>query len=171
MVKLAQKTKTNIGLGVQESNSAIYLEYALGELSPNRRQRVGFRVPLVRTAMGRACIAAMNFEERAKLFAEFKSYYGTKWKDIHVELDLAVDQVEAEGYCFAIGTFKKNINSVAVPFLHLDNHTIMAFNSQSSDAKQPLSVLKKNGQLLLEMVEKVRILLIESYTRPKIGRV
>jgi DNA-binding IclR family transcriptional regulator len=171
MVELAQKTKTNIGFGVQESNSALYLEYALGEPSPNRRQRVGFRVPLVRTAMGRACIAAMNFEERTKLYAEFKSYYGTKWKDIHGELDLAVDQVEAEGYCFAIGTFKKNTNSVAVPFLHLDNHTIMAFNSQSSDAKQPLSVLKKNGQLLLEMVEKVRNLLIENRTRPKIGRV
>ena len=71
MVELAQKTKTNIGFGVQESNSALYLEYALGEPSPNRRQRVGFRVPLVRTSMGRACIAAMNYEERAKLYAEF----------------------------------------------------------------------------------------------------
>ena len=69
MVELAQKTKTNIGFGVQESNSALYLEYALGEPSPNRRQRVGFRVPLVRTAMGRACIAAMNYEERAKLYS------------------------------------------------------------------------------------------------------
>ena len=56
MVELAQKTKTNIGFGVQENNSALYLEYALGEPSPNRRQRVGFRVPLVRTAMGRACL-------------------------------------------------------------------------------------------------------------------
>ena len=171
MVELAQKTKTNLGFGVQESNSALYLEYALGEPSPNRRQRVGFRVPLVRTSMGRACIAAMNYEERAKLYAEFKAYYGTKWKDIHHDLDLAVEQVEAQGYCFAIGTFKKDTNSVAVPFLHIDNHTIMAFNSQSSDDKQPLSVLKKNGQLLLDMVEKVRHLLIENHTRPKIGRV
>lgn len=171
MVELAQKTKTNIGFGVQENNSALYLEYALGEPSPNRRQRVGFRVPLVRTAMGRACIAAMNFEERARLYSEFKSYYGTKWKDIHQELDSAIEQVEANGYCYAIGTFKKNTNAVAVPFLHIDNHTIMAFNSQSSDAKQPLSVLKKNGQLLLDMVDKVRSLLIENHTRPKIGRV
>jgi DNA-binding IclR family transcriptional regulator len=171
MVELAHKTKTNIGFGVQENNSALYLEYALGEPSPNRRQRVGFRVPLVRTAMGRACIAAMNFEERARLYSEFKSYYGSKWKDIHQELDSAIEQVETDGYCFAIGTFKKNTNSVAVPFLHLDNHTIMAFNSQSSDAKQPLSVLKKNGQLLLDMVDKVRGLLIENHTRPKIGRV
>ena len=75
MEELADKSRTNVGLGVHEGLSVLYLEYALGEPNPNRRQRVGFRVPLIRTAMGRACIAAMPPQERARLYDELKDHY------------------------------------------------------------------------------------------------
>ena len=77
---LAAKTKTNVGLGVQEDLSVFYLEYALGEDNPNRLQRAGFRVPVVRTAMGRACIAGMRPEARERLDAQ------VKWRDIFYRL-------------------------------------------------------------------------------------
>src|SRR5690606_23131961 len=79
MVDLARKTKTNIGLGVHEGLSVLYLEYALGEPVPNRRQRVGFRVPLVRTAMGRACVAAMAPGDRQEVLERIRDYYPREW--------------------------------------------------------------------------------------------
>lgn len=170
MEELALKSRTNIGLGVHEGLSILYLEYALGEANPNRRQRVGFRVPLVRTAMGRACIGAMHREERSRLYAELATYYRREWPALQQELDDAVSQVETRGYCIAAGTFQRSTNSVAVPFVHNDGRTLMALNSQGSAQTQTLSVMERNGRRLLEMAAEIRKRLATAPTTPSLGR-
>ena len=156
MAALADKTRTNIGLGVPEGLSVLYLEYALGEANPNRRQRVGFRVPLVRTAMGRACIAAMDPENRNRLYAALRDHYRNEWPALHDELEDAMNQVEAKGYCIAADTFQRGTSSVAVPFLNTDGRTVMAFNSQGSTRLQTPAVMARNGKRLLEMTAQIR---------------
>lgn len=169
MVALAAQTRTNIGLGVHENLSVLYLEYALGERNPNRRQRVGFRVPLIRTAMGRACIAAMDGRERDRLYAQLSQHYPKEWADLHLQLDDAVAQVEAKGYCIAARTFQQDTISVAVPFLDNDGRTVMAFNSQGSASAQTPAVLAKNGKRLLAMADQVRARLATTPTTPSLG--
>lgn len=156
MQEMAARTRTNIGLGVAEGLSVLYLEYALGELTPNRRQRVGFRVPLVRTAMGRACIAAMGREERNRLYEQLRETYPREWPVLHDQLEHAVEQVQLKGYCIAAGTFQRNTNSVAVPFVHADGRTVMAFNSQASAQVNTPKAMARHGKELLELAETVR---------------
>lgn len=170
MEDLAAKTRTNIGLGVHEGLSILYLEYALGEANPNRRQRVGFRVPLIRTAMGRACIAAMPPQERQRLYEELRQHYRKEWAQVQAELDDAVEQVDSRGYCIAAGTFQRTTNSVAVPFLHTDGRTLMAFNSQGSASVQTQAVLDRNGRKLVEMAGEVRRRLAAEPATPSFGR-
>lgn len=170
MEDLAEKTRTNIGLGVHEGLSILYLEYALGEANPNRRQRVGFRVPLIRTAMGRACIAAMPPQERQRLYEELRQHYRKEWAQVQAELDDAVEQVDSRGYCIAAGTFQRTTNSVAVPFLHTDGRTLMAFNSQGSASVQTQAVLDRNGRKLVEMAGEVRRRLAAEPATPSFGR-
>lgn len=170
MEQLAEKTATNIGLGVQEGLSILYLEYALGESNPNRRQRVGFRIPVVRTATGRACIAAMRPGERVRLYEELREYYGSEWPQLRDELDDAVAQVDAHGFCIAAGTFQRTTNSVAVPFVDLDGRTILAFNSQASAHQQTHAVMMKNGKRLLELAAEVRRRLVAAPPTPSLGR-
>ena len=170
MEDLAEKTRTNIGLGVHEGLSILYLEYALGEANPNRRQRVGFRVPLIRTAMGRACIAAMPPQERQRLYEELRQHYRKEWAQVQAELDDAVEQVDSRGYCIAAGTFQRTTNSVAVPFLHTDGRTLMAFNSQGSASAQTQAVLDRNGRKLVEMAGEVRRRLAAEPATPSFGR-
>ncbi len=170
MEALAEKTGTNIGLGVQEGLSVLYLEYALGESNPNRRQRVGFRIPLVRTATGRACIAAMRPAERVRLYEELRDYYGPEWPSLREELDDAVMQVETQGFCIAAGTFTQTTNSVAVPFVDLDGRTLLAFNSQASSHLQTRAVMMKNGKRLLELAAEVRRRLAVAPPTPSLGR-
>jgi DNA-binding IclR family transcriptional regulator len=169
MVELARKTGTNIGLGVQEGLSILYLEYALGERHPNRRQRVGFRVPAIRTAMGRACIAAMRPAERMRLYEDLRQRYGDEWPDLHRQLDDAVAQVETTGYCIAAGTFQRTANSVAVPFVDNDGRTIMAFNSQASAQLQTHAVMVRNGKRLLELADEARRRLAAAPPTPSLG--
>jgi DNA-binding IclR family transcriptional regulator len=170
MEELAEKTKTNIGLGVHEGLSILYLEYALGEPNPNRRQRVGFRVPLIRTAMGRACIAGMQPQERQRLYEELRDHYRKEWPGLQQELDDAVEQVDRHGYVIAAGTFQRNTHSVAVPFVHGDGRTLLAFNSQGSSALLPQAVMDRNGKRLLEMAAEVRRLLAADPPTPSLGR-
>jgi DNA-binding IclR family transcriptional regulator len=148
----------------------LYLEYALGEPNPNRRQRVGFRVPLIRTAMGRACIAAMPPQERARLYDELKDHYRKEWPQLQQELDAAVDEVDARGYCIAAGTFQKTTSSVAVPFIHADGRTLMAFNSQASSSHQTPAAMERNGKRLLELAAEVRRRLASEPPTPSLGR-
>ncbi len=170
MEELAEKSKTNVGLGVQEGLSVLYLEYALGEPNPNRRQRVGFRVPLIRTAMGRACIAAMPPQERAQLYDELKDHYRKDWPPLREELDDAMEQVNARGFCVAANTFQKGTTSVAVPFVHTDGRTLMAFNSQGSSAQLTPAVIERNGKRLLELAAEVRRRLAADPLTPSLGR-
>jgi DNA-binding IclR family transcriptional regulator len=170
MVELALQSGTNIGLGVQEDLSVLYLEYALGEANPNRLQRTGFRVPLVRTAMGRACVAGMQPEQRERLFEHLKAYYGREWPALRAQLDDAVSQVRVNGYCIAAGTFNPSTNSVAVPLVTSNDGTILAFNSQGHAQRQTPAAMAKNGKRLIEMAREVRRLLANGHAGPSLGR-
>jgi DNA-binding IclR family transcriptional regulator len=170
MEDLAGRTKTNVGLGVHEGLSILYLEYALGETNPNRRQRVGFRVPLIRTAMGRACIGFMQPTERQRLYQELQDHYRGEWPQLQQELDDSVDQIDRKGYCIAAGTFQRTTTSVAVPFIHTDGRTLMAFNSQTSSGALTPAVLDRTGKRLVEMAAEVRRRLAAEPPTPSLGR-
>ncbi len=169
MVELAAKTKTNVGLGVHEDLSVFYLEYALGEDNPNRLQRAGFRVPVVRTAMGRACIAGMTGERRERLYEHMRSQYKSEWASLRKQLDEAVSQVQMDGYCIAAGTFNATTNSVAVPFVHGDGHTLMAFNSQGHAQRQTTELMARNGRKLIDLAQEVRRRLATAAPGPSLG--
>lgn len=168
MVELALKSRTNVGLGVHEGLSVLYLEYALGEANPNRLQRAGFRVPLVRTAMGRACIAGMRPEQRDLFYEELRTYYKREWPQLHADLDDAVHQVQVRGYCIAANTFRPMVNSVAVPFIQGEGQTIMAFNSQGH--AQTAEAMARNGKRLMDLAQEVRRRLADAPRGPSLGR-
>ncbi len=170
MEQLAERTRTNVGLGVREGMSILYLEYALGEPNPNRRQRVGFRVPLVRTAMGRACIAAMQPSARQRLYEELSGYYRKDWPSLYGELEDAVEQVERRGFCIAAGTFQRSTHSVAVPFIHADGRMLCAFNSQGAAHLLSTAVMERNGRRLIELAAEVRQQLAAQPPTPSLGR-
>lgn len=159
MVELAKETKTNIGLGVHEGLSVLYLEYALGEARPNRRQRVGFRVPLVRTAMGLACVAALPPGDKQRVLENIRDYYPREWPELWKRLEEAENQVRIHGYCTTIGTFERTTNVVAVPFVTSETQSIMAFNSQGPAQLQTPARMARTGERLIKLTEQVRALL------------
>lgn len=169
MLELSRETRTNVGLGVPEGLSVLYLEYALGDPHPNRMQRAGFRVPLVRTSMGRACIAAMRQDQRESLYEELRERYGRQWPALRAELDDAVRQVQEQGWCIAAGSFMQTVSAVAVPFVWGERPTLMAVNAQGQAALQTPRVLARNGRRLLELVAEVRKRLAQAAPGPALG--
>jgi DNA-binding IclR family transcriptional regulator len=156
MEELAAQTRLNIGLGVLEGFSVIYLEYAFGRADPQVLQRPGFRVPLARTAMGRACLGGMRSDLRARLIDDLAAYYKNSWPTLRRELQEAVEQVETRGYCMAIGALDPAGIAVGVPFVSADGRNIMAFNAQSLRHIHSEKKLMEAGESLVELAAEMR---------------
>ena len=156
MLELAEQTQTNVGLGVYEGLSVLYLEYAPGDIKSSRRQRVGFRVPLVRTAMGRGCVAAMGPEQRKDVLERIQQYYPEEWPDLWKQMEEAILHEQKYGYCVSVGTFNRFTNAVSVPFSQPDSPNIMAFNSQGPSELLTPTRMARIGKQLMELADQVR---------------
>ncbi|MDM0021908.1 IclR family transcriptional regulator [Variovorax saccharolyticus] len=167
MLKLAAETNLNVGLGVVEGLSMLYLEYAPGDIKSNRRQRVGFRVPLVRTAMGRACASAMSPQQHKELLEAMQHYYPKEWQSLWRELEESFEQYQKHGYVISVGTFAKLTNTVAVPFIWGDSGTIMAFNAQGPAHLQTPARMQRIGKKLLALTDEVREVLVRGVPGPQ----
>jgi DNA-binding IclR family transcriptional regulator len=157
MNELAKSTQANVGLAILDGLGAVYLEYALGEPHDiNRRQRVGFRLPLARTATGRACIAAMNPEQLDRTLERLREAYPDEWHLLREEIDDAITQVRVRGYCIVAGTYGRTTNMVAVPFPLQDGRTILAFNCGGHAKVHTSKKLVQYGARLVELARAVR---------------
>ena len=156
MLELARALSANVGLGIRDGLSVIYLEYALGEPHMNPRQRVGFRLPLARTATGRACIAALHAEERDRILEQIRQANPKDWPALRDQIGDAVAQVRRHGYCMVLGTHNSMTNTVAVPFPHPDGRQILAFNCGGHVQIHTPDKLAKAGERLLQLVRAVR---------------
>jgi len=157
MNELAKSTQANVGLAILDGLGAVYLEYALGEPHDiNRRQRVGFRLPLARTATGRACIAAMNPEQLDRTLERLREAYPDEWHLLREEIDDAITQVRVRGYCIVAGTYGRTTNMVAVPFPLQDGRTILAFNCGGHAKVHTSKKLVQYGARLVALARAVR---------------
>jgi DNA-binding IclR family transcriptional regulator len=162
MEEFAVRTRLNVGLGVLEGLSVVYLEYAFGRVDPQVLQRPGFRVPLARTAMGRACLGGMRSDLRVRLMEDLASYYQKSWPPLRRELQAAVEQVETRGYCMAIGALDPAGIAVGVPILSRDGRTIMAFNAQSLRHLHSEEKMMEAGESLVALAADMRAALNDS---------
>jgi DNA-binding IclR family transcriptional regulator len=157
MLQLAKETHANVGLGIQDGLSMVYVESALGEPMSGRRQRVGFSVPLALTAMGLACIGGMAAERREVVLRQIRQTASTReWRAISTKVDEAVAQVHARGFYLGVGTLSPMTNMLGVPFTHDGGQTMMAFNCGGSSPLQTAQKLGRFGPKLVTLAAKVR---------------
>ena len=156
MHELAKSTQANVGLAIADGLSAVYLEYALGGSNMNRRQRVGFRLAIARTATGRACIAAMNPEQQDRTMDSIRQAYPDEWHMLRDQIEDAITQVRVRGYCVVAGTYSRTNNMVAVPFPLQDGRTILAFNCGGHARVHTAKKLPQYGARLIELAGNVR---------------
>ena len=96
----------------------IYLEVVHTESTLTMRRPVGSTLPIHSSAMGRACLAAMDVKEREYLFDAIKKRNEDQWPTIKRNLERAIRDYQDYGYCLSLGDWAKDVNSVAVPLVH-----------------------------------------------------
>lgn len=89
---------------------------------------VGARLPLFRSAIGRAILAGMAEEERRHMVCLAAEERPDEAEEIRRAVETAVADHEALGYTRSFGDWRPEVNGIAVPVVSLDGDRIYGLN-------------------------------------------
>lgn len=128
MAKLAEELAAPIALGVLDRNRALYVDIARGSSAFTVQLDVGARIPLAKTAMGWALIAAMDEDHRGRTYASLAERHPGEWPALRERVEAAIAQYPRKGFVSSPGTWRSDIHAVGVPLVTADGSGIYAFN-------------------------------------------
>ncbi|WP_332743271.1 IclR family transcriptional regulator [Hydrogenophaga sp.] len=114
MRALAESQRINVGLAAPDRDEMVYLE----SIRYNRRVALrnvvsGQRVPMELTSLGRAYLSTLSAARRKLLYASFALRCGSHWSKVHGDINAAIKQVNAHGFCAA--SWQPEVVAVASP--------------------------------------------------------
>lgn len=127
MKNLADYAEAAVAMATRDRLNMIYLDVVQGKGNVTMRRQVGTHLPIHLSSMGRACLAAMPEDERDFLLDAIRRKHAEEWPQIQKDLEKSFKDYQEYGFCFSIGEWHKDVNSVAVPFVH-EQHGLLVFN-------------------------------------------
>lgn len=121
-------TYITAALGEQHRLEVVYLATVNSREDVTLSIRVGARLPLFRSAMGKAILVAMPQEERKRVF-DLAAAHGQEH-----EAEARISYAEAEreyaenGFCSGYGTWRTDVNGIAVPVRSMTDDRIYGLN-------------------------------------------
>ena len=117
MTRLAEEIGLAVGIGMLEKDRMVYMEACQGSARVALQMRVGSRLPLFPTAMGRAILATMPSDKRAALIDKYGSQDAEERKYTERAIERAAAELDRCGFCTVTGEWDPNINGLAAPLL------------------------------------------------------
>ncbi|MNJ24877.1 Pca regulon regulatory protein [compost metagenome] len=156
MKELADYIRGSVSLGMRDRLSVVYLESSRSAAPMSHPPDVGLSYPIVRTAMGRAIIAAAGREERTALLNEIKVRTPEDWNAFHVRIEESIQEFQTRGFCVSYGDLRKEIHAVAVPMRAMGDGEILVFNCGiPSFMLSEGQLIKDVGPRLVSMVRSI----------------
>lgn len=127
MTELADYAQASVAMATRDRLNMIYLDVVQGKGSMTMQRQVGTYLPIHLSSIGRACLAVIPEDEREFLLNAIRAKHKDQWITIKQALDQSFKDYQDFGYCFSVGDWHKDVNSVAVPFYH-EQHGLLVFN-------------------------------------------
>lgn len=127
MKDLADYAGAAVAMATRDRLNMIYMDVVQGKGNVTMRRQVGTYLPIHLSSVGRACLAAMPEDEREFILDAIRRKHKDEWIKINRDLDKAFKDYQDFGYCFSVGEWHKDVNSVAVPYFH-EQHGLLVFN-------------------------------------------
>ncbi len=144
-----------VALGGRVDLTMIYLATARSKGLISLQLKVGSRISLARSAMGRAYLAACEPDERDELLESIRENVGPNtWPALRDGIAQAADEIASRGFYANLGDWQPNVHSVAVPFNSFSSDTpLMAFSLGGPASYLPQDKLENEfGPRLIELV-------------------
>ena len=128
MTEIARMGNYTLGLAVQDGPSMVYIDECTGSSLNKLRLDIGARIEIVRSAVGRAWLSAIDEEKRTEFFEQFAPVYGDEWSALLPRIEQSLAEVRERGFCLVDREWRKDTRGVAVPLVSTNGETVMALN-------------------------------------------
>ncbi|EPB6961912.1 IclR family transcriptional regulator [Pseudomonas aeruginosa] len=155
MEEMAGYAKAAVAMAARDRLSMIYLDVVHGEANLTMRRQVGSHLSLHRSAIGRACLAAMPEDEREFILGHIRKRHPEDWPEVRKGLERAFRDYADYGFCLSLGEWQRDVNAVGVA-LHHESHGLLAFNCGGPSFHLKREKLEDDiGPRLLHMVHNI----------------
>ncbi len=129
MQELADYSEASVSLAARDGLHMVYIENCVARANMiTLRIDIGARTRIASTAMGRALLCGLPEDERDELVEEIRlSLSEDEWMKAKTGIEQGADDFRTKGFCFSLGDWRENVNSVAVPLLQADR-SVLALN-------------------------------------------
>ncbi|SAL33217.1 IclR family transcriptional regulator [Caballeronia cordobensis] len=141
MRELADQVRGSVSLGMRDRLNVVYLESSRSATPLGLPADIGLSYPIVRTAMGRALLAAMPLERREAVCNEISVKTPGDWTTFRERVMASIESFHQRGFCASYGDLRREVHAVAVPMKPSADGEILVFNCGVP------SYLLKEGQL------------------------
>jgi len=128
MADIARTGNYTLGLAVQDGPSMVYIDECTGSSLNKLRLDIGARIEIVRSAVGRAYLSAIDEVQRTEHYARLAPVYGEEWSALLPRIECSLAEVRERGFCLVDREWRKDTRGVAVPLVSPDGQTVMALN-------------------------------------------
>lgn len=157
MEALATGLRAPVALSEREGLDMLYLEYVRGDAPVVVQHRVGTRLPIARSAAGRAWLAAADGAEADMVKRQLSSQLHREWAGIVPRLDAARDDLATLGFTRSYGELQPEVNAAAVPMRSPVDGLLMVFSLAAPSMLAPAKRFDTElGPALVAMVAQVR---------------
>ncbi len=152
MQELADNAEASVSLAARDGLHMVYLENCVASANMIAlRIDVGARTRIANTAMGRALLCGLPEDDRDVLIAQIrKATPKGEWAQIKAGIEQGALDYRERGFCFSLGDWRENVNSIAAPLTHADG-TVQAINCGGPSWQ--LSVEKLENEIGPRLVE------------------
>lgn len=117
-----------VALGERHRLDVVYVAVQRSREDVALTMHVGSRLPLFFSAIGRSILVAMEDEEREAVFALAETEMPDQLDDCKASYVAAKAEIEAEGFCRAYGSWRRDVNGIAVPVYSLGGSRVYGLN-------------------------------------------
>lgn len=117
-----------VALAEQHQLDAVYLATSNSREGVTLAIRVGSRLPIFHSAIGRAILVGMTEEEREGVFALARAEGEEVEQDGRKEVADALAEFAEKGFCTGYGTWRSDVNGIAVPVRSLGGERVYGLN-------------------------------------------
>jgi DNA-binding IclR family transcriptional regulator len=140
MQELADRFNASVSVAGRDGTDMVYLQRCVANAMLGMNLQRGSRIPLVKTALGWAYLAALGESARTAVLREMKRLDPEIWPIVENQLELALRDLARKGFVIRKGLAHHGIIAIAVPIVSTHSTQVLAINcsSQTSDrtAKQ-----------------------------------
>lgn len=141
MKELADHIRGSVSLGMRDRLNVVYIESSRSSGPLGMPPDIGLSYPIVRTAMGRALLAAMPQDRRDAAINEIKVKTPDDWTAFEARVMSGIEHYRERGFCVSYGDLRREVHAVAVPMKAGADGEILVFNCGVP------SYLVKEGQM------------------------